>query len=63
MLAAMTIPRTFIRGERGERLLDEVGLEAAGVKVVTIPDAGHMMMRDNPAAFIAALAEGLAARG
>jgi pimeloyl-ACP methyl ester carboxylesterase len=60
MFVAMTIPRTFIRGDRGEPLVDEVGLEAAGVRVATIPDAGHMMMFDNPTAFIAALAEGLA---
>ena len=60
MFVAMAIPRTFIKGDRGEPLLDEDGLEAAGVRVVTIPDAGHMMMFDNPAPFIDAVAEGLA---
>lgn len=60
MFVSMSIPRTFIKGDRGEPLLDEAGLEAAGVDVVTIPDAGHMMMFDNPAAFVAAVARGLA---
>lgn len=60
MFVSTSIPRTFIKGDRGEPLLDEAGLEAAGVRVVTIPDAGHMMMLDNPVAFIAALAAGLA---
>lgn len=60
MFVALPIPRTFIKGDRGEPLLDEDGLEAAGIRVVIIPDAGHMMMFDNPPAFIAALAAGLA---
>jgi pimeloyl-ACP methyl ester carboxylesterase len=60
MFVAMTIPRTFIKGDSGEPLLDEAGLEAAGVRVVTVPDAGHMMMHDNPAAFTRELADALA---
>jgi pimeloyl-ACP methyl ester carboxylesterase len=59
MLAAATIPRTFIRGDRGEPLVDSEGLQAAGVSVVTIRDAGHMMMDDQPEAFVAALAAAL----
>jgi pimeloyl-ACP methyl ester carboxylesterase len=59
LFVALEIPRTFIKGDRGEPLLDQAGLEAAGVHVATIPDAGHMMMFDNPAEFITALAEGL----
>jgi pimeloyl-ACP methyl ester carboxylesterase len=55
MLLAAQIPRTFIRGERGEPLADAEGLQAAGVRVVTIPDAGHLMMADQPEAFVAAL--------
>jgi pimeloyl-ACP methyl ester carboxylesterase len=61
MFLGMRVPRTFIHGDRGEPLLDGAGLGAAGVRVITIPDAGHMMMFDNPPAFVAALAEGLAA--
>jgi pimeloyl-ACP methyl ester carboxylesterase len=59
MLLAARIPRTFIRGEQGEPLVDAEGLQAAGVRVVTIPDAGHMMMEDQPEAFVAALASAL----
>ena len=59
MLVAMTIPRTFMHGDRGEPLLDADGLRRSGVRVVTISNAGHMMMFDNPAAFIAALADAL----
>lgn len=60
IFVSLAIPRTFIKGERGEPLLDEEGLEAAGIAVVTILDAGHMMMLDNPTAFVTALAAGLA---
>jgi len=59
MLLESKIPRTFIRGEQGEPLVDADGLRAAGVNVVTIPDAGHMMMEDQPEAFVAAVASGL----
>lgn len=59
MFVAMTIPRTLIHGDRGEPLLDAEGLRRSGIRVVTIPNAGHMMMFDNPEAFLAALAEGL----
>lgn len=60
MFVGMRIPRTFIKGDRGEPLLDEEGLKAAGVEVTTIPDAGHMMMFDNPAPFVDAVVAGLA---
>jgi pimeloyl-ACP methyl ester carboxylesterase len=59
MLVSMTIPRTFIRGDRGEPLVDAEGLQAAGVSVATIRDAGHVMMDDQPEAFIAALRRAL----
>lgn len=61
MFVAMAIPRTYIHGDRGEPLLDAEGLRRSGVRVVPIPNAGHMMMFDNPEAFLAALAEGLRA--
>lgn len=59
LLVRMTIPRTFIRGDRGETLVDPEGLEAAGVSIVTISDAGHMMMADQPQAFVEALKSAL----
>ena len=63
MFVSMSIPRTFIHGDRGEPLLDADGLRAAGVRVVMIPDAGHMMMFDNPPAFLAVLEGALGAEG
>jgi pimeloyl-ACP methyl ester carboxylesterase len=59
MFVSMTMPRTFIHGDRGEPLLDAEGLRGAGIEVVTMPDAGHMMMFDNPPAFVAAVAKAL----
>ena len=59
MLLTARIPRTFVRGEHGEPLVDAEGLHPAGVRVATIPDAGHMMMADQPDAFVAALAAAL----
>jgi pimeloyl-ACP methyl ester carboxylesterase len=40
--------------------LDAEGPETAGIRVVTIADAGHVMMDDQPAAFTAALAAAFA---
>lgn len=59
MFVSMEMPRTFIHGDRGEPLLDAAGLRAAGIQVITIPDAGHVMMRDNPPAFLDALSTAL----
>lgn len=62
MLTALTIKRTFVRGDRGEPLAVPEGLTAAGVDVVTISDAGHMMMVDQPKAFAEALSAVLSDR-
>jgi pimeloyl-ACP methyl ester carboxylesterase len=59
MFVSLEMPRTFIHGDRGEPLLDADGLRAAGIQVITIPNAGHMMMRDNPPAFLDAAATAL----
>ncbi len=59
MLTALTIERTFVRGDHGEPLADAEGLTAAGVDVVTIGDAGHVMMADQPTAFVEALSAAL----
>jgi pimeloyl-ACP methyl ester carboxylesterase len=56
VFTSLGIPRTFIVGDRGEPLVGAEGLRASGVRVVTIGDAGHIMMDDQPAAFIDALA-------
>lgn len=59
MFVSMTMPRTFIHGDHGEPLLDAAGLREAGIQVITIPNAGHMMMRDNPPAFVDAVVTAL----
>jgi pimeloyl-ACP methyl ester carboxylesterase len=59
VLTGISIPRTFIVGDRGEPLVDAQGLEASGVRVVRILDCGHMLMADQPEAFVAALAAAL----
>jgi len=60
LLVGLPIPRTFIHGDRGEALRDPEGLEAAGVRVVEIADAGHALMNDQPDAFASAVADALA---
>ena len=45
------IPTTFLYGSHTPGLTGLDALASAGVTVVEIPDAGHVMMDDNPAAF------------
>ena len=59
LLLELPIPRTFIRGDGGEELRDAERLEAAGLRVITIADAGHILMDDQPDAFARAIADGL----
>ncbi|HTO85168.1 MAG TPA: alpha/beta hydrolase [Methylomirabilota bacterium] len=56
ILARLSIPRTYLYGDRGEPGADLPGLAIAGVALVVIPDAGHDLMSDNPDAFAAAVA-------
>jgi hypothetical protein len=44
LLISLPIPRTFLVGARSQPLSQRSELEAAGVRVVTIPDAGHNIM-------------------
>ncbi|MYR60362.1 alpha/beta hydrolase, partial [Streptomyces sp. SID625] len=44
------------QGELSGELPGRSGLEEAGVRVVTVPDAGHNIMFDNPDMFAAAVA-------
>jgi pimeloyl-ACP methyl ester carboxylesterase len=62
LFCALPIPRTFIRGEMGEPLLDADGLQASGARLVVIAGAGHMMMRDAPDSFLDALVAALGRR-
>jgi pimeloyl-ACP methyl ester carboxylesterase len=57
MLESLTIPRTYLVGELSdEDWFDGAGLVAAGVDVVSVPDAGHCIMFDNPGAYARAIA-------
>ncbi|MGW2224428.1 alpha/beta fold hydrolase [Streptomyces formicae] len=57
MLTDLTLDRVYVQGALSGELPGEDGLVAAGVRVVTVPDAGHNVMFDNPAAFAAAITE------
>jgi pimeloyl-ACP methyl ester carboxylesterase len=57
LLMNLRIPRTFLVGALSQPLAGRSELEAAGVRVVTIPDAGHNIMLDNPQAFAEQVAQ------
>ena len=59
LLRALPIPRTFVAGSDGEGIERAAGLGEAGVRVVVVPDAGHSMMRDQPAIFVRELVAAL----
>jgi pimeloyl-ACP methyl ester carboxylesterase len=56
ILEELTIERVYLQGERSGELPGREKLEAAGVRVVTVPGAGHNVMFDDPDAFVAAVA-------
>ncbi|QTD96890.1 alpha/beta fold hydrolase [Streptomyces cyanogenus] len=56
LLEGLTVDRVFLQGEHSGELAGRERLEAAGVRVVTVPGAGHNVMFDNPDAFAAAVA-------
>ncbi|GGJ68781.1 alpha/beta fold hydrolase [Streptomyces brasiliensis] len=56
LLAGLTIDRVYLQGELSGELPGRERLEASGVRVVTVPDAGHNVMFDNPDAFVAEVA-------
>lgn len=53
------VERVYLQGEHSGELPGADALEAAGVRVVTVPHAGHNVMFDNPDAFVRAVAEGV----
>ncbi|POX60027.1 alpha/beta hydrolase [Streptomyces sp. Ru62] len=55
LLEGLPVDRVFLQGEHSGELAGRERLEAAGVRVVTVPDAGHNVMFDNPDAFVAAV--------
>ncbi|MDH6552996.1 pimeloyl-ACP methyl ester carboxylesterase [Streptomyces sp. SAI-117] len=56
VLEELPIDRVYLQGELSGELEGRQALEAAGVRVVTVPGAGHNVMLDNPEAFAAAVA-------
>ncbi|MGS2618775.1 alpha/beta fold hydrolase [Micromonospora sp. LZ34] len=62
MLVRLPIPRTFIQGALGSPVRDPDGLTAAEVRVLTVPNAGHNVMLDNPDAFALVTAASLTIR-
>ncbi|MER6068177.1 alpha/beta hydrolase [Streptomyces sp. NPDC001817] len=56
ILEKLPVERVYLQGELSGELAGRESLEAAGVRVVTVPGAGHNVMFDNPDAFAAAVA-------
>ncbi|WP_079107353.1 alpha/beta fold hydrolase [Streptomyces sp. NRRL S-1521] len=55
MLEELTIDRVYLQGASSGDLAGREVLEASGVTVMTVPDAGHNIMFDNADAFVAAV--------
>jgi pimeloyl-ACP methyl ester carboxylesterase len=55
VLAAMPIPRAYIVGEQNINEIPLKELQALGLAIVVVPNAGHSMMHENPEGFRAAL--------
>ncbi|MFC9927428.1 alpha/beta fold hydrolase [Streptomyces sp. NPDC127190] len=53
ILEGLPVDRVYLQGEHSGDLAGSADLEAAGVRVVTVPGAGHNVMFDNPDAFAA----------
>ncbi|WP_405886123.1 alpha/beta fold hydrolase [Streptomyces sp. NBC_01384] len=53
LLEELTVERVYLQGELSGELAGREELEAAGVRVVTVPGAGHNVMFDNPDVFAA----------
>ncbi|MFF5858456.1 alpha/beta fold hydrolase [Streptomyces sp. NPDC012751] len=56
LLEEVPVDRVFLQGEHSGELAGRWRPEAAGVRVLTVPGAGHDVMFDNPDAFAAAVA-------
>ncbi|MFJ8542293.1 alpha/beta fold hydrolase [Streptomyces sp. NPDC093586] len=56
LLEGLDIDRVYLQGEYSGELAGHRALETTGVRVVTVPGAGHNVMFDNPDAFAAAVA-------
>ncbi|MET8684498.1 alpha/beta hydrolase [Streptomyces sp. NPDC004732] len=56
MLMELPVDRVYLQGASSGELAGYEELTASGVRVVTVPGAGHNVMFDNPDAFVAAIA-------
>ncbi|MFE0798796.1 alpha/beta fold hydrolase [Streptomyces sp. NPDC058812] len=56
LLEGLPIERVYLQGELSGELEGREALEAAGVRVVTVPGAGHNVMLDRPDVFAATVA-------
>jgi pimeloyl-ACP methyl ester carboxylesterase len=56
MLEGLAVDRVYLQGALSGELKGREALEGAGVRVVTVPGAGHNIMFDAPAAFAAEVA-------
>ncbi|GHB74385.1 alpha/beta hydrolase [Streptomyces umbrinus] len=56
ILEGLAIDRVYLQGALSGELNGREALEDAGVRVVTVPGAGHNIMFDDPAAFAAEIA-------
>lgn len=56
MLMELPVQRTYLQGALSGELPGHDELVASGVRVVTVPDAGHNVMFDSPADFVRAVA-------
>jgi pimeloyl-ACP methyl ester carboxylesterase len=62
-LLALRIVRTIIRGADSGPNPREAELVAGGVRLLTVPEAGHGMMWENPAGFVAAVRAAVTSSG
>ncbi|MET9732609.1 alpha/beta hydrolase [Streptomyces sp. NPDC006458] len=56
LLEQAPVERVYLQGGLSGELAGREALEATGVRVLTVPGAGHNVMFDNPEAFVAAVA-------
>ncbi|WP_307826452.1 alpha/beta fold hydrolase [Streptomyces pactum] len=56
LLTGLGVPRTLLTGALSPAPAGRAELAAAGVRLVTVPGAGHNIMFDNPAGYTAAIA-------
>lgn len=56
ILEGLPVERVYLQGEHSGELAGRESLEAAGVRVMTVPGAGHNIMFDNADVFVSAVA-------